>query len=141
MPEKPRPDQKVIDKIVRYTETYRTKTGTNFSTVDGVKDAVIMGLAANLQELGKPLCPCNFYPDKQAEIKHRRWLCPCDEMQMYKYCHCLLYVTSNNLPVTEHLPESHEGRAMYGDNPDPAPELGRAMKGRSSADIDDWHKQ
>jgi len=37
--------------------------------------------------VGKPLCPCNFYPDKQAEAKLRRWICACDEMQTYKYCH------------------------------------------------------
>ena len=133
-------DSEIRQKILNYTEKYRQKTGTQFSTVEGVKESVINGLVKNMAELGKPLCPCNFYPDKHEEIKHRRWLCPCDEMQMYKYCHCLLYVTSNNLPVTEHLPEAHEGRQRYGNNPDPAPDLGRALRGQSDAEIEAWHR-
>ena len=27
------------------------------------------------------------YPDKNEEIKHRTWICACDDMQIYKYCH------------------------------------------------------
>ena len=50
-------------------------------------ELVVEGLARHIEEVGKPLCPCNFYPDKQAEAKLRRWICACDEMQTYKYCH------------------------------------------------------
>ncbi|MBQ7529798.1 ferredoxin:thioredoxin reductase [bacterium] len=128
------------DKILAYTETYRRKTGTNFSTVPGVKEAVIEGLIHHLETLKKPLCPCNFYPDKNKEIEHRRWLCPCNEMQIYKYCHCLLYVGENNLPITEHLPQDHEGRLSYGLNKDPHPELGRDLRHKTDDDLSDWHK-
>jgi hypothetical protein len=55
--------------------------------------AVVNGLAANVDTLGRPLCPCNFYPDPHEEAKQRRWICACDEMQKWKYCHCLLFVT------------------------------------------------
>jgi ferredoxin-thioredoxin reductase catalytic chain len=74
------------------------------------------------------LCPCRFYPDKREEIKHRTWICPCDDMQIYKYCHCLLFVNEQGQPVTEHLPEGHEGRAIHGIVPDPTPGKGRALR-------------
>ena len=72
------------------------------------------------------LCPCNFYPDPQAEAKLRRWICACDEMQNWKYCHCLLFVAPDGQPITEYLPEDHEGRAAYGIVKDPHPDKGRA---------------
>ncbi|MBQ7568055.1 ferredoxin:thioredoxin reductase [bacterium] len=130
----------VLEKIKRYAEKYREATGTCFSPMQQVTDAVLLGLAHNMRELGRPLCPCNYYENKQEEIKHRRWLCPCDEMQMYKYCHCLLYVDSEGLPITEHLPEGHEGLQTYGLRPDPAPDKGRALRDRSNADLMDWYK-
>ena len=84
-------------------------------------------LARHIEEVGKPLCPCNFYPDKAAEAKLRRWICACDEMQKYKYCHCLLFVTPEGVPITEYLPEGHEGRDAYGLVKDPSPDKGRAV--------------
>jgi ferredoxin-thioredoxin reductase catalytic chain len=77
--------------------------------------------------VGRPLCPCNFYPDPKAEAKLRRWICACEEMQKYKYCHCLLFVTKEGVPITEHLPEDHEGRQAYGVVKDPEPTKGRAV--------------
>jgi ferredoxin-thioredoxin reductase catalytic chain len=97
-----------------------------------VTEAVVNGLAMHMDELGKPLCPCNFYKDKQAEAKLRRWMCACDEMQIYKYCHCLLFVREDGLPITEYLPEGHEGREIYGVVTDPAPDKGRALKHKAA---------
>ena len=133
-------EDKYLAKMRRYSEKFREATGTKFSTMPEVTEAVLMGLAHNMRELGRPLCPCNFYPDKKEEIKHRRWLCPCAEMQMYKYCHCLLFLGDDNLPITEYLPEGHEGREIYGHVADPAPEKGRALKDRSDDDIRRWHE-
>jgi ferredoxin-thioredoxin reductase catalytic chain len=48
-------------------------------------------------------------------------------MQIYKYCHCLLFVTEDGLPITEYLPEDHEGREIYGLVKDPTPDKGRAL--------------
>ena len=47
-------------------------------------------------------------------------------MQKWKYCHCLLFVTPEGLPITEYLPEDHEGRHAYGVVTDPTPDKGRA---------------
>jgi ferredoxin-thioredoxin reductase catalytic chain len=47
-------------------------------------------------------------------------------MQKFKYCHCLLFVTAEGLPITEYLPEGHEGRDAYGIVTDPTPDKGRA---------------
>ena len=87
------PRKESLEKMVEICAGLcRKKRGTTFHPTPAVTEAVVKGLAANVDELGKPLCPCNFYPDKKAEAKLRRWICACDEMQMYKYCHCLLFV-------------------------------------------------
>jgi len=48
-------------------------------------------------------------------------------MQKYKYCHCLLFVNADGVPITEYLPEDHEGRQAYGVVKDPSPGKGRAV--------------
>jgi ferredoxin-thioredoxin reductase catalytic chain len=121
------PSEASIHKMRNYVERYWAKSGTTGHPDPEVTEAVITGLAANLEEVGRPLCPCNFYADKRQEmIDHgRRWLCACDEMKQWKYCHCLLFVTPEGLPITEYLPEDHEGRTTYGLVLDPTPAQGR----------------
>ncbi len=116
-----------IDKIRRYVEKYREKSGTSAHPDPNVGEAVIQGLNKNMEKVGRPLCPCNFYPDgEQAEVDaSRRWICACDEMKKWKFCHCLLFTTPEGLPITEYLPEDHEGRAAYGEVKDPTPDKGR----------------
>ena len=53
-------------------------------------------------------------------------------MQIYNYCHCLLFVTAEGLPITEHLPADHEGREMYGEVKDPTPDKGRPLRDKSA---------
>jgi ferredoxin-thioredoxin reductase catalytic chain len=129
---RPEPAQATVAKMTRYVEKYWEKTGTNAHPEPEVAKAVIMGLAANVEEVGRPLCPCNFYADKKAELAEhgRRWICACDEMKKWKYCHCLLFVTPEGMPITEYLPEDHEGRHVYGVIKDPTPDKGR--EGRES---------
>jgi|TARA_B100000809_G_C15084818_1_gene511035 ferredoxin-thioredoxin reductase catalytic chain len=43
----------------------------------------------------------------------------------------MLFVTEEGLPITEHLPEEHEGRVMYGDIKDPTPDKGRALRNKA----------
>jgi ferredoxin-thioredoxin reductase catalytic chain len=129
----PEPSEKNLEKMWKYAKGYAEKSGTVFHPNRAVTDAVVKGLAANVDELGKPLCPCNFYPDKQAEAKLRRWICACDEMQIYKYCHCLLFVRDDGMPITEYLPEDHEGRQCYGVITDPTPEKGRALRHKAAS--------
>lgn len=127
MGKQPEPAAATVQRIRNYVEKYWEKTGTTGHPNPEVTDAVVLGLAANLEEVGRPLCPCNYYPDKQAELREhgRRWVCACDEMKKWKYCHCLLFVTAEGQPITEHLPAEHEGRQIYGLILDPTPDKGR----------------
>ena len=129
MPEQP--SEKAIQRMRRLVENFTQKSGTYTSPVEGVTESVILGLAQNVDEVGRPLCPCRFYPDKTEEVKHRTWICPCDDMQIYKYCHCLLFVDKEGMPITEHLPEDHEGKEMYGLIEDPHPDKGRALRNKA----------
>lgn len=123
------PSESALRRVRKYVEKYREKSGTTAHPDAAVTEGVVLGLAGNVDEVGRPLCPCNFYPDKQAEVdESRRWLCACDEMKQFKYCHCLLFVTSEGLPITEYLPEDHEGRQIYGFVPDPTPDKGREAR-------------
>jgi ferredoxin-thioredoxin reductase catalytic chain len=117
--------RKRVDKLV---ESYTRKSGTVTHPDPEVTDVVKLGLAHHIDTVGKPLCPCRFYPDKEEEVRHRTWICACDDMQIYKYCHCLLFTNEEGLPITEHLPEGHEGREMYGLVEDPTPDKGRPLR-------------
>ena len=122
------PTQESLEKMRKFVKGFAEKSGTTMHPMPAVTEAVVNGLAMHVDELGKPLCPCNFYKDKQAEATLRRWICACDEMQIYKYCHCLLFVDPEGRPITEYLPEDHEGRKTYGLVKDPTPEQGRALR-------------
>lgn len=122
------PSKESLEKMQKYVKGFAEKSGTTMHPNRAVTESVVKGLAMHVDELGKPLCPCNFYKDKAAEAKLRRWICACDEMQIYKYCHCLLFVREDGMPITEYLPEGHEGREIYGVITDPTPEKGRALR-------------
>jgi ferredoxin-thioredoxin reductase catalytic chain len=122
------PSDKSLVKVRKLVETVCKKQGVMTSPVEGVTEAVVLGLAKHVDTIGKPLCPCRFYPDKQAEVEHRTWICACDDMQVYKYCHCLLFTNEAGDPITEHLPDDHEGRSIYGLVKDPLPDLGRPLR-------------
>jgi ferredoxin-thioredoxin reductase catalytic chain len=120
------PSERALRRVRDYVAKYCEKSGTSLHPDRDVTQAVVLGLAANIDVLGRPLCPCNFYPDKAAELAAgRRWVCACDEMKRYKYCHCLLFVSPQGLPITEYLPNEHEGRQIYGLVHDPTPDKGR----------------
>jgi ferredoxin-thioredoxin reductase catalytic chain len=121
------PSQANIDKMWAYARKYADKSGTSLHPDRNVTQTVVEGLARHIEMVGKPMCPCVFYPDIKEEAKQRRWVCACDEMQKYKYCHCLLFVTPEGVPITEYLPEDHEGRQAYGVVRDPTPDKGRAV--------------
>ncbi len=130
MPTNP-PSEKSLDRIRKFVKAYCEKSGTATHPLADVTEGVVLGLAAHLDGLGRPLCPCRFYPDKREEIKHRTWICACDDMQIYKYCHCLLFVTPEGLPITEYLPEGHDGRQTYGLVKDPTPDRGRSLRDKA----------
>ncbi len=125
------PSEESVSRARKLVEGYCKKSGTTTHPEKEVTELVVLGLARHMDELGKPLCPCRFYPDKNEEVKHRTWICPCDDMQIYKYCHCLLFVNANGQPITEHLPADHEGRGIHGLVPDPTPHLGRPLRDKA----------
>lgn len=119
------PSEKSSALISNYVKKNCARTGLNLHPMEDVANAVTTGLAMHLDELKRPLCPCRFYPDKKEAVKEREWLCPCSDMKNYKYCHCMLFVNKEGMPVTEHLPSDHDGRQTYGLVIDPCPEKGR----------------
>ncbi len=82
-----RPSEQAIAKLRNFVQKYTEKSGTFVHPDPEVTESVILGLAKHVDTIGRPLCPCRFYPDKQEEVKHRTWICACDDMQIYKYCH------------------------------------------------------
>ena len=127
-----RPSDKSLTRLNKFVDNYCKKSGTATHPDSKVTESVVLGLARNMDDLGRPLCPCRFYPDKQEEVKHRTWICACDDMQIYKYCHCLLFVNDKGQPITEYLPEDHEGRQIYGLVEDPTPERGRPLRDKAA---------
>ncbi|MCB0272540.1 MAG: hypothetical protein KDD46_05970 [Bdellovibrionales bacterium] len=125
------PTDQSLQRVRKLVDAYTNKSGTTTHPNDEVRVAVELGLAKHIDDIGRPLCPCRFYPDKQEEIKHRTWVCPCDDMQIYKYCHCLLFVCEDGNPITEYLPDGHDGKEVYGLVKDPTPDKGRALKNKA----------
>ena len=125
------PSEKSLNSVNKLVDKFTEKSGTYLHPDKEVTEVVKLGLAKNMDDLGKPLCPCRFYPDKKEEVTHLTWICPCADMQVYKYCHCLLFVDEKGLPITEHLPSDHEGNTIYGEVKDPTPDKGRALKHKS----------
>ncbi len=125
------PSEISMKRMRKFVEKYCEKSGTTVHPDKEVTESVILGLAKNQDDLGRPLCPCRFYPDKEAEVKHRTWICACDDMQVYKYCHCLLFVDEEGMPITAYLPEEHEGRTAYGLVKDPMPDKGRPLRDKA----------
>ncbi len=125
------PSEKAVARMRNFVEKYCEKSGTNTHPVDGIAEEVILGLARHVDDIGRPLCPCRFYPDKVDEVKHRTWICACDDMQIYKYCHCLLFVNKDGMPITEYLPEDHEGLQIYGVTKDDHPDKGRPLRNKA----------
>jgi len=128
----PQPSENNLKRIEKMVGSYNQKSGTVTHPDPKVTEGVVLGLAHHLDTIGRPLCPCRYYPDKTEEIKHRTWICPCEDMNIYKYCHCLLFTNAAGLPVTEYLPEDHEGHAIYGLVKDPTPELGRPLRAKAA---------
>jgi hypothetical protein len=68
-----RPSDQSLSRVRKLVEVYCRKTGTTTHPEKEVTELVVLGLAGHIDELGKPLCPCRFYPDKKEEARHRTW--------------------------------------------------------------------
>ena len=79
--------EKSLAKMWKFVRGYAERSGSSLHPQKEITEFLVIGLAKHVDELGRPLCPCNFYEDKHEEVKSSTWICPCDEMQKYKYCH------------------------------------------------------
>ena len=78
---------KSMAKMWKYVEAFASKSGSYLHPQREITEFLVIGLAKHVDDLGRPLCPCNFYEDKQAAVDEKTWICACEEMQRYKYCH------------------------------------------------------
>ena len=76
-----------VVKMWKFVEGFAKKSGSYLHPQRAITEFLVIGLAKHVDELKRPLCPCMFFEDKQAEIEKKEWICACDEMQRYKYCH------------------------------------------------------
>jgi ferredoxin-thioredoxin reductase catalytic chain len=76
-----------LKKMWNFVERFAAKSGSYLHPQREITEFLVIGLAKHIEEVGRPLCPCNFYEDKAAEAKSSTWICACEEMQKYKYCH------------------------------------------------------
>ncbi len=76
-----------VEKMWQFVERFTEKSGSYLHPQREITEYLVIGLAKHIDEVGRPLCPCNFYEDIVAEAKLSRWSCPCEEMQRFKYCH------------------------------------------------------
>ena len=58
------PSEKSLKKMWRYAEKFAEKSGTHLHPQREITEAVVLGLADNIDNYGRPICPCNFYPEK-----------------------------------------------------------------------------
>ena len=78
---------KSLEKMSKFVRTYAQRSGSYLHPQQEITEFLVIGLAKHIDDLGRPLCPCNFYEGKEEEVKSATWICPCDEMQKWKYCH------------------------------------------------------
>ena len=78
---------KNLEKMWKFVRAFAQKSGSYLHPQEEITEFLVIGLAKHIDEVGRPLCPCNFYEDKAAEAKSSEWICACEEMQKYKYCH------------------------------------------------------
>ena len=79
--------EKNRNKMSKFVAAFAKKTGSYLHPQKDITEFLIIGLAKNIDDFGRPLCPCNYYEDKSEEVKSSTWICPCEEMQKWKYCH------------------------------------------------------
>jgi len=89
--------EKATKAMTAFTNKYLDNTCTKLCSDKSIPAVVIKGLAEHKVSLGAPLCPCRFYDDKEAEAKDGYWNCPCVPMRERHECHCMLFLTEDNV--------------------------------------------
>ena len=52
--------QKNLDKMSKFVRTFANKSGTYLHPQEEITEFLVIGLAKHIDEVGRPLCPCNF---------------------------------------------------------------------------------
>jgi len=89
--------QSLIHSMRIFAEGYAKSTNTYFCSDEDITHSVIIVLAKNKMETGAALCPCRCYLHKEEEGKLAYWNCPCIPMRERKECHCMLFLTEDNM--------------------------------------------
>ena len=89
--------EKATKAMTAFTNKYLSNTCTTLCSDKSIPAVVIKGLAEHKIKYGSPLCPCRFYDDKAKEAKDGYWNCPCVPMRERHECHCMLFLTEDNM--------------------------------------------
>ena len=54
------PEQTTLDKMQKFVDRFREKTGTFGYPDANITNILVEGLATNVEEVGRPMCPCQF---------------------------------------------------------------------------------
>lgn len=65
--------EKALKAMTEFSNKYIANTGTYYCQDKSIPAVVVKGLAEHKVTLGKPLCPCRFYEDKEKEAKDGYW--------------------------------------------------------------------
>ena len=77
--------EKNLNKMWKFARNSRIRAVVPASAEE-ITEFLVIGWPST-STITRPLCPCNFYEDKAEEVKESTWICPCEEMQRWKYCH------------------------------------------------------
>ena len=63
---------KSLQKMWKFVEKFAEKSGSYLHPQREITEFLVIGLAKHVDDLGRPLCPCNFYEDKagRGEAEH-----------------------------------------------------------------------
>ena len=66
------PSEKSLARMEKLVDNYTKKSGTTTHPDKTITEAVVLGLARHVDELGRPLCPCVSTPTskKRSSIGH-----------------------------------------------------------------------
>ena len=62
-----------IDKMWKFVTKFAEKSGSYLHPQREITEFLVIGLAKHIDEVGRPLCPCNFYENKAEEAKSSTW--------------------------------------------------------------------
>ena len=118
---------KSLEKMWKFVTKFAEKSGTYLHPQREITEFLVIGLAKHVDDLGRPLCPCNFYGGQargsealDVDLRLRGDA----EVQVLPLTALLQFGRSSDHRAP---PPDHEGREIYGLIEDPHPDKGRAL--------------